>query len=169
MMFIYILMIVTILVLALAFILPVLQAKKSNLITEGTIISVRCEKRKINDYGEYNIFYFPTFKFYVDGKEYVKESFSAVSKNIYKEGQQIKVAYYKENPMDAMILTDKKSKVVIGIGLTIFTVLTGFSVLLGLLGGTTLLHRSLFSPSYIILVIGFIVLIICCFISEKKK
>lgn len=165
--FIYMLMVTFFLVCAVAFILPVLQAKKSNLITEGTIISIRCERRRINKYGKYGIYYFPTFKFSVDGKEYIKESGSATSERKYKEGQKIKVAYYKENPMDAIILTDKKAKVIMGIGLTIFILLVGFSVLLGVLGGGTSLHRSPFSPSYILLVIGIIVLIICCFISKK--
>ncbi len=169
MIFIYILMIAITLVLALSFILRALQIKRSNLITEGTIISVRCKKVKISDYRGYTILYFPTFKFNVDGKEYIKESFSATEENIYKEGQQIKVAYYKENPMDAMILNDKKSKFVISIGLTIFIILSGLSLVLSSLDETKLFNGSLFSPSYILLVIAFIVLIICCFINHKKK
>lgn len=165
--FIYILMVTFFLICAVAFILPVLQAQKSNLITEGTIISIRCEKRRINKYGKYGIYYFPTFKFSVAGKEYIKESSSATSIRKYKEGQKIKVAYYKENPKDAIILTDKKAKVVMGIGLIMFIILAGFSVLLGVLDKGTPLNRSPFAPSYILLMIGIIVLIICSFISKK--
>lgn len=162
MIFIYILIIITILVCALAFILPAFQAKKCNLITDGTIISIRCEKRRMNNYEGYSIFYFPTFKFIVDGKEYVKESFSAVCEDIYREGQQIKIAYYEENPMDAIILTDKKSKVAISVGLTIFAILGGSSIILGSLYGGILSHGTLF-----LLAIGFIALITCYFISKK--
>lgn len=161
MIFIYILEITITLLLALTFFLPVLQAKKSNIITEGTIVRVRCEKLKGN------ILYYITFKFCMDGKEYIKESLSAVSENIYKEGQQIKVAYYKENPMDAIMLSDKKAMIVMGIGRTIFAVLAGFSVILAPLGGD-ILSRKL-PPSYILLVVGFIILIICYYISKKQK
>lgn len=167
MIFIYILMIVTAIVITLSFVLPIIQTKKSNLITEGTIISIRIEKRKINDYGGYTTFYFPTFKFTVDGQEYIKESFSTVTENIYKEGQQIKIAYYKENPMDAIILTDKKNKIVMGIGGIIFVILTGLSVLINSLILTKASYMSTNFPRYLLLILGFIVLMICYIISKK--
>ena len=168
MIFVYILMIITMVVIALCFILPVIQAKKSKLITEGTIISIRSVKVKLDNYGGYETFCFPTFKFTVNGQEYIKESFSAVRENIYEEGQQIKIAYYKENPMDAIILADKKNKIVIGIGLTIFTILAGLSVLIGPLISSKSSPMLYFSITYLPSILGIIVLIICYFISEKR-
>lgn len=157
MIFIYVLMVIIIVVCALAFILTVLQAKRSNLITEGIIVSIR-RKIKVYSNGKSSIYYFPTFKFNVDGKEYIKESASASDKDIYKEGQQIKVAYYQENPMDAIILADKKNKIVLGSGLTILTIIAGIFVL----------SASLFGNIYYILpIVGVIVLIICYFICDK--
>ena len=160
---IYILITLTTLVCASAFILPALQAKKANLITNGTIVSIRHQRTRMDNDRNYIDLYFPTFKFTVDGTEYVKESASATSENIYKEGQVVQVTYYKENPMDAILLSDKKRKNVIGIGLTIFAILAGLAVLLSSIGNT----RGMPSPSYILIVVAFIVLIVCYFIAKK--
>ena len=168
MIFINILIIILFLVLVLIFFLPVVQAKKSKLITEGVIIGFRCVSRK-NTYGGYTPCYLPIFKFSVEGKEYIKESFSGVNEKIYKEGQQIEVAYYKENPMDAIILSERKSRIIMGIGYTTFVAIEGFSVLLLTLNKDILLFEEQFSLSRILLVLGFIVLIIFYFINIIMK
>ena len=135
--------------------------KNTNII--WTIISIR-SKKIYDSYKGYTTFYFPTFKFTVDGKEYIKESFSAVTENIYEEGQKIKIAYYKENPMDAIILADKKGNIAVGIGTSIYAILVGLAVLIGS-------TKESYTLCYLLAILGFIVVIICCFIStsDNKK
>ena len=56
-----------------------------------------------------------------------------------------------------------------GIGMTIFAILAGLSALIGSLSSTKVLYMSIFSPNYLLLILGVIVLIICYFISKKEK
>ncbi len=88
MIYIYILIVLTTIVIALGFALTVIQVIIAKEKAEGVIVDIH--KKTFVDrthlgYQKTKV-YLPVFEFYVDGKKYIKESVSGDSKGVYEIG-----------------------------------------------------------------------------------
>lgn len=104
-------------------ILPVIQVFISKEEIDATIIEVNEERIYTGNLSTTEIYY-PIFEYYINGEKYIKQSYSGCEKNIFRIGEKVKIKYPKNRPEDAFLARDGKSKVITGIGIIIFFIIT---------------------------------------------
>lgn len=110
--------------------LPVIQVFIAKEETEAIILAINPRMIRHSP-GRISIVYFPIFEYYVDGKKYIKESYSGSKKGEIKVGERIKIKYPKNMPEDAFLAKDAGDKVIVGlcvIGVTITLIVVVTSV-----------------------------------------